>query len=136
MRLEGLGKFIRLIGSRTRDLPACRIVPRPHFTRNNWLYGAEHYSIGHQLCSHKIVSEHFMEPEGSLPHSQELPTCPYPEPDQSSLHHLIRSLQDPPTCFLAFLVASIPLAFPPIIYTRFSCPPIGLHVALISSSLV
>jgi hypothetical protein len=26
-----------------------------------------------------------MEPEGSLLHSQELTTCPYPEPDQSSL---------------------------------------------------
>jgi len=25
-----------------------------------------------------------MEPEGSLPHSKELATCPYPEPDQSS----------------------------------------------------
>ena len=25
-----------------------------------------------------------MEPEGSLPHSQEPATCPYPEPDQSS----------------------------------------------------
>ena len=25
-----------------------------------------------------------MEPEGSLPHSQEHPTCPYPEPYRSS----------------------------------------------------
>ena len=25
-----------------------------------------------------------MEPEGSLPHSQQPATCPYPEPDQSS----------------------------------------------------
>ena len=24
---------------------------------------------------------HFMEPEGSSPHSQEPATCPYPEPD-------------------------------------------------------
>jgi hypothetical protein len=31
-----------------------------------------------------------MEPEGSLPHSQELSTCPCPEPDQSSTHHLYR----------------------------------------------
>jgi hypothetical protein len=32
MRLEGLGKLeilIHLIGSRTRDLPACRLVPQP-----------------------------------------------------------------------------------------------------------
>jgi hypothetical protein len=30
-----------------------------------------------------------MEPEDSLPHSQELCICPYPEPDQSSPHHPI-----------------------------------------------
>jgi hypothetical protein len=33
-----------------------------------------------------------MEPEGSLPNSQVLSTCSYPEPDQSSPHHLIPSL--------------------------------------------
>ena len=27
---------------------------------------------------------HFMEPEGSLPHLQQLANCPYPQPDQSS----------------------------------------------------
>jgi hypothetical protein len=32
-------------------------------------------------------SQHFMEPEGSLPSSQELSTCTYPEPDQSSPQH-------------------------------------------------
>jgi hypothetical protein len=52
--------------------------------------GAEHYSRGHS-----IVSQHFMEPEGSLPHSQELFTCHYSEPDQASLHHPIPTLQDP-----------------------------------------
>jgi hypothetical protein len=36
-----------------------------------------------------------MEPEGSIPHSQELSTCPYPEPDQSSPHHPIQPLQGP-----------------------------------------
>jgi hypothetical protein len=35
----------------------------------------EHYSK---------TSQHFMEPECSLAHSQELFTCIYPEPDQSS----------------------------------------------------
>jgi hypothetical protein len=29
-----------------------------------------------------------MEPEGSIPNSQELSTCPYPEPDQSNPHAL------------------------------------------------
>jgi hypothetical protein len=57
------------------------------------LYGAEHYSRGHQLCSHSTVSQHFMEPEGSLPR-QELFTCFYPEQDQSSPHHAILYLQD------------------------------------------
>jgi hypothetical protein len=33
-----------------------------------------------------------MEPEGSLPCSQELSTGPYPQPDQSSPYNLILSL--------------------------------------------
>jgi hypothetical protein len=36
-------------------------------------------------------------PKGSSPNSQELYTCPYPEPDQSSPHHPIPPLQDPYT---------------------------------------
>jgi hypothetical protein len=31
--------------------------------------------------------QHFMEPEGSSPNSQELSTCLYPKPDQSSPQH-------------------------------------------------
>jgi hypothetical protein len=73
-----------------------------------------------------------MEPEGSLPHSQELSTCPYPEPDKSSPHHPILSLQDPsyyypPTYALVFVVVSFPLAFPPITYTSCSSSPSTLH---------
>jgi hypothetical protein len=37
------------------------------------------------MLGHSIVSQYFMEPEGSIPNSRELSTCPYPEPDQSSL---------------------------------------------------
>jgi hypothetical protein len=50
-----------------------------------------------------------VEREDSLPHPQELSTCPYPGPDQSSRHYPILSLQDqyyPLTyvfIFLAFL---------------------------------
>jgi hypothetical protein len=32
-----------------------------------------------------------MEPVGSIPNSQELSTCSYPEPDQSSPHHPMNS---------------------------------------------
>jgi hypothetical protein len=41
------------------------------------------------MLGHSIVSQHIMEPEGSVPNSQELSTCSYPEPDQSSPHHLL-----------------------------------------------
>jgi hypothetical protein len=43
-----------------------------------------------RVLGHSIVSQHFMEPN-----SQELSTCSYPEPDQSSPHHPIPPLQDP-----------------------------------------
>jgi hypothetical protein len=70
-----------------------------------------------------------VEPEGSIPNSQEVATCPYPEPDQSSPHHPIPPLRDPswfypPTYVLGFLVASFPLAFPPTTYSRSTSPPI------------
>ena len=38
------------------------------------------------VLSQSRNSPHFMEPEGSLPHSQVPATCPYPEPAQSSPH--------------------------------------------------
>jgi hypothetical protein len=47
---------------------------------------------GHQLCSHSMVSQNSMEPKGSLSSSQELSTCTYPEPDQSSPTHPVLSL--------------------------------------------
>jgi hypothetical protein len=39
-----------------------------------------------------IISQDFMEPEGSLPCLQEPSTGPYPEPDQSNPYHPILSL--------------------------------------------
>jgi hypothetical protein len=70
-----------------------------------------------------------MEPEGSLPHSQELSTCSYPELDQFSPHRPNLSLKDPfqycpPTYVLVFHVISCTLSFPPITYTHFSFPTI------------
>jgi hypothetical protein len=35
-------------------------------TITNYLCGAEQYSRGHQMLGHSIVSQHFMEPEGSI----------------------------------------------------------------------
>jgi hypothetical protein len=40
---------------------------------------------------HSVDSQHFMEPEGSLPRSQELSACTSSEPDQSSPQHSILS---------------------------------------------
>jgi hypothetical protein len=88
------------------------------------------------LWSLSRTSQHFMEPEGSLQLSQELSTCPYPEPDQFSLHHPILPLQDPsyyypPTYVLVFLVVSFHLNFPlttyiyiflPLLPIRATCP--------------
>jgi hypothetical protein len=45
------------------------------------------FSRGRQLCSYSITSQHFMEPECSLPYSQEPSTCTYPESDQSNPYH-------------------------------------------------
>jgi hypothetical protein len=50
-------------------------------------YGAEPFLRSCQLCSHSGTSQHFKEPEGSSPYSQEPCTGLYPEPDRSSPHH-------------------------------------------------
>ena len=41
------------------------------------------------------IPSNFMEPEGSLPHSQASATCPYPGPAQSSPHTHITPPGDP-----------------------------------------
>jgi hypothetical protein len=42
------------------------------------------------MLSYSIVSQHFMEPEGSIPNSQELSTCSYPVICPRLLIHYIR----------------------------------------------
>jgi hypothetical protein len=73
-----------------------------------------------QLRSYSKASEHFKEPEGSLPHSQQPSTCPYPESDDITPHYL--SKVHPPTYVLISLVVSFLLSSPPITYIRSSCP--------------
>jgi hypothetical protein len=51
--------------------------------RTNWLYGADHYWRDYNLCSHSRTFQDFMEPEGSIPLSQEVSTGPYREPVHS-----------------------------------------------------
>jgi hypothetical protein len=55
-------------------------------------YGAEPFLRSRQLCSPSSTSQHFMEPEGSTPCSQEPSTDPYPEPYQSNPLYPILSL--------------------------------------------
>jgi hypothetical protein len=63
--------------------------------RHSLTHGAEPFLRSCQLCSHSRTSQHLMEPEGSLPRSQESSTHPYSEPDQSNPYHPILSLSDP-----------------------------------------
>jgi hypothetical protein len=77
------------------------------------------------LCSHSVDSQHFMEIKGSLPSSQELSTCTYPGPDQSSPQH--NPISKRSICYLStyvsvFLVVSFLLAFLPITYPFFFSP--------------
>jgi hypothetical protein len=58
-------------------------------------HGAESFLRSRQLCSYSRTFQHFMEPEGSLPCSQEPSTGPYLEPDRSSPYHPILALKNP-----------------------------------------
>jgi hypothetical protein len=73
-----------------------------HYRYHNWLHGAESFLRSRQLCSYSRISQHFTEPDGSLPYAQEPSAGPYFEPDKSSPYHPILSLQDPPICVYIF----------------------------------
>ena len=45
--------------------------------------------------ANRFAASHFLEPEGSLPHSQVPATCPYPEPARSSPYPHIPLPEDP-----------------------------------------
>jgi hypothetical protein len=58
-----------------------------HITK--YLHGSKSFLKSHQLLSYTRISQYFIDPEGSLPGSQEPTTSPYPEPDESSPYHSI-----------------------------------------------
>jgi hypothetical protein len=50
----------------------------------NWFHGAGSFLSSWQFLSQSRNSPHFMEPDGSLQHSQQPATCPYTAPYRSS----------------------------------------------------
>jgi hypothetical protein len=69
----------------------CRLPERVLRGSSKLTYGAEPFLRSCQLCSHSRTSQHFKEPEGSSPCSQESSISPYPEPDQSGPYQSILS---------------------------------------------
>ena len=51
---------------------------------NDTFHGAESLLRNQHVLRYTRNSPHFMESEGSLPHSQQHATCPYPDSDRSS----------------------------------------------------
>jgi hypothetical protein len=87
-------------------------------------HGAEPFLRRSQICSYSTISQHFMEPEGSLPCSQKPSTGPYPEPDQSNPYHPILSILILSTHLRLTLPSGLlPSAFPTnILYAFFFYP--------------
>jgi hypothetical protein len=104
----------------------------------NQLHGAEPFLRSRQLLSHSRIPQHFMEPEASLPCSQEPSASPYPEPDQSSPYHPILSLWDTfyyyrPTYVLVFLM--VPSGFPTKTLYAFFSPMLATCPAHLSGKV-
>jgi hypothetical protein len=87
-----------------------------------------------QLCSYSRASQHFMEPEGSLPCSQESSTGPYPEPGQSHPCHPI-ALRPILICFTHLRLGLPSGLFPSGFLYAFLFSPFVPHALSISSSL-
>ena len=101
----------------------------------DWLHGAESL-----LRTNRSSFLHFMDPEGSLPHSQKPITCLYTEPDQSTPFPipLLKGpfYYYPPMYAWVFLVVSFPQASLPKRRTHLCCLPYVLHAPLVSFFLI
>jgi hypothetical protein len=64
------------------------------------LHGAESFLRSQTVCSQSRNSQHFMKPEGSLPHSQVPATYPYPEQARSNPYLHIPLPEDPSNIIL------------------------------------
>jgi hypothetical protein len=94
-------------------------------------HGAEPFLRNRQLCSHSRISQHVMEPKGSITCSQEPSTDPYPEPYQSNPHQPILSkihfnIVNSPTSWssrwsLSFRLSHQYLLCIPLLPIRFTC---------------
>jgi hypothetical protein len=67
-------------------------LPQVPIVQEAELYGTESFLRSRQLRSYSRIYQHFMEPEGSLPYSQEPSTGPYFHADESGPYN--------PTLFL------------------------------------
>ena len=72
----------------TEFFPPC-VFFRTYSMKHNHSWKADRFSASHE------ISPHFMEPEGSLPHSQVPAICPYPAPARSSPYPHIPLPEDP-----------------------------------------
>jgi hypothetical protein len=93
--------YTTLDGEQITKMVSCCIIILYYIT-----HGAEPFLRSCHLCSHSSTSQGFMEPEGSLPCSQEPFTGPYPQPDKSNPHHPILSkihfnIVHPPTSWFS-----------------------------------
>jgi hypothetical protein len=94
MRKETLNQNSRCPSRDSNQLsPKCKLEACNLFGRNLLTHFLTELSPSCKLCSLSRTSQHFMEPEGSLPCSQEPSTGPYPQPYQSNPHHAILSLK-------------------------------------------
>jgi hypothetical protein len=73
-----------------------------------------------QSLSFLGISQHFMEPEGSLPCSQEPTIGPYPEPDQSSPYYCIHFSKIHLNIILHLIYVYLVVSFPPNSYMHSS----------------